>query len=104
MGTQDQTIDFRMYFSGLMVFDPREKELDVLLVNARQPGSVAGTERIPPHVPVVQFAWDDALGERRPFGRFLDADGQRRGYWPLDADVLELDPGMETVEKGLDVD
>lgn len=106
MATPDQTIDFRMYFSGLMVFDHQEDAVEALLVDARRPeeAGVPGTERIPSHIPVVQFAWDDAVSDRRAFGKFLDTGGQLKGYWPLDGDVLMLDPSVETVDDGLEID
>jgi hypothetical protein len=105
MATPDQTIDFRMYFSGLMVFDRQQDAVEALLIDARRPeaADIAGTERVPPHYPVVQFAWDDAVSDRRAFGKFLDTGGQLKGYWPLDADVLMLDPSVETVSDELEV-
>lgn len=100
---EGQTVELRMFFSGLMVFARREREKDVhaILVDTEVSPRIPQTEGMPRHVPVVQFAWDEAVGDRKPFGSFEDVFGQRKGYWMLDKDVLTLDPGMETVESSL---
>ena len=97
-------IDLRMYFTGLMVFTPQDEGRQALLVNARDPIDDEGfpdLRGIEKHLAVIQFAWDDAVGDRSAFGCFTDAFGEKKGYWLLDKDIVRLDPELETREQTL---
>jgi hypothetical protein len=95
-------IDLRIYFAGLMVVDLGKDRAQSLLVNAREPERLGEKTRgTVPHIPIVQFAWKEAIGDLRPFGCFRDAFGAEKGYWVLDKDIVQLDPNLETAERTL---
>jgi hypothetical protein len=107
----NDTIDLRIYFAGLSVLRPYATGIQALVVDARSPESTniqwptdaSGRPDLPePHYPVIQFNWDDAVGDRQVFGHFTDSIGQEKGYWLLDKDVVTLDPETQIVEENFD--
>jgi hypothetical protein len=95
-------IDLHIYFAGLMTFTRKGDEMRALLVDARTPGRVPGTEDALPHEPVVQFTAADAPNPPPSCRLFRDAYGHDKGIWVLNKDFVQLDPALATTEEALD--
>jgi len=105
-------IDLRIYFVGLIIFSRKGedgKDLHALLVDARRPGRLPGTEMVQPHLPVLLF--DAASFDRggtdprvKLSPPLIDIAGKQKHYVLLNKDCLRLASNQETEEAELRFD
>lgn len=88
----------RIFFSGLCVFVPIEKdgkivEVQVLFPNAdgeERIKAVTGTNFLKPHKTFLQFRYENRISQIPSYPFFFDAENRLNGLWELKGENLEI--------------